>query len=243
MQWHVRNFKDQTKLVEAAAGFLTATYEEAVKDRGLFLLALSGGRTPRPFYESLANSERRLSWKRIHLFMVDERFVTYDHPDSNWGMIQHALLDHIRIPDENLHPVPILANAAQSSAAYAAELNRFFQLKFESIPVMDMIILGLGEDGHTASLFPGSPELAEKNHLVVDVSRKEVNHQRISITLPVIRSARRTLFLVTGSSKAETVYDVVVNKNSSLPATLVCQSRSEIHFFLDREAAERLPVL
>ena len=240
MQWNIKNFKDQYEVAEAAAGYLAAVYQEAVKDRGIFLLALSGGKTPGPLYESLTNSKWRLSWKRIHLFMVDERFVPYDHPDSNWGMIRRTLLNHIRIPDENLHPVPILANAAQSSAAYAEALQRFFQPKVSSKPVMDLIILGLGEDGHTASLFPGSSELAEKDRPVVDVSRRDVNHQRISITLPVIRSARHLLFLVTGSSKAEIVYDVVANKNSRLPAAMACQDRSETHFFLDRQAAERL---
>lgn len=215
--------------------------QESFRKRGLFVAALSGGNTPRDFYGDLALSADRGIWKRTHIFMVDERYVPFTDSDSNYGMLSGLLLDKVALPPANRHPAPVeektLGMAAEN---YGAAIRSFFRLRNEELPAFDLIILGLGEDGHTASLFPGHDALKERKHLVYPVKKAPKKHQRLTLTMPVINNARNIIFLVTGEEKATAVRKVVEEKNPSLPASMVRPVKGTLSFVLDREAASLL---
>ena len=138
--------------------------QEAFHDRGLFVAALSGGNTPRDFYGDLARLDERGIWRRTHIFMVDERYVPFTDADSNYGMLSRLLLDKVPIPAENRHPVPVQDKTIEMAADnYEAAIRSFFRLGKKERPEFDLIVLGVGEDGHTASLFPGHDALKGKS--------------------------------------------------------------------------------
>ncbi len=190
---------------------------EAVRREGRFVVALSGGRDPVPFFSRLAASGSDLPWAKIHVFQVDERCVPKSHPDSNLGMIEKALLQHVPIPPENVHSVPLDRGPDGAAEAYEAELRRFFG-HGESAPRFDLILLGLGEDGHTASLFPGDAALAERKRWAVAVARPEPEPARVTLTLPVVGAAHAVVFLVTGAEKAAALKAVLEGPPDGLPA-------------------------
>ena len=167
--------------------------------RGRFAVALSGGSTPKRMFEQLAKMV--MDWKHIHLFWVDERCVPPDHPDSNYGMTAEALLNHIEIPGENIHRIHGEQPPEPAALIYEKELRHFFG---EQLPVFDLILLGLGSDGHTASLFPGSPALQEKKRWAVEVKHDAPPPplvDRVTLTIPVLKEAREVIFLVSGNRK------------------------------------------
>jgi len=239
MQPVIEIYQNPDDLFHAARDHVIQACHTSVRERDRFTLALSGGKTPIPLYRSLADPDVISDWQQIHLFMVDERFVPYDHPDSNWGMIRRVLLDRIQIPDENCHPVRIYESARASAETYSLDLLRSFQDESTPIPSLDFMILGLGTDGHTASLFPGTPALHVTDTPAVDVYPAHARHPRISLTFPVIHHARQRLFIVLGKSKAVCVRDVIVRK-STVPATMACQGTGDTFFLLDTGAAAEL---
>ncbi len=212
-----------------------------IRRKGRFVVALSGGRTPVGFYRCLADSGGVLPWEKIHLFFADERFVSHDDSDSNYGMIRQNLLRHISLPHENVHPIKILGTPSISARTYEREIETFFHLKKGARPRFDFIMLGVGEDGHTASLFPNHPALAEDDHLVVAVRLDAREHDRISLTLPVINRAKAVFFLVTGKHKAAIVKKILEGPNTVLPASLVKPQDGDVLFLLDRGASSHLP--
>jgi 6-phosphogluconolactonase len=214
---------------------------EAIEKGGYIAVALSGGKTPINFYRKLANSKEILPWDETHIFLVDERFVPFDDNDSNYGMLKETLLKRIQIPQENIHPVPTERSTLEMSAKeYEEELRRFFKLPQGKFPEFDLILLGIGEDGHTASLFPGSPLLKDMIHLAVSVISDGTRHHRITLTLPVINNAKHVVFLVTGGKKAAILKDVIVKRNPSLPASMVNPIGGNLMFLIDREASSAL---
>ncbi len=215
--------------------------ERAIKQRGIFTVALSGGETPVEFYRRLSDSEDLLAWDKTHIFLTDERFVPFDHPDSNYGMIRANLLATVGIPRKNIHPIPIRRSVETSAKSYEENLKTFFQLKQGDLPEFDLIVLGIGKDGHTASIFPGNSSLLEKSHLVVPVSKDAFTHQRITLSLPVINRAREIIFLVLGKSKAPTVKKVLEDSEKHLPASLVQPTSGRLFFLLDKDASLLLP--
>ena len=215
--------------------------EEAIERKGLFIAALSGGKTPVHFYRTLANQRGTLPWDKTHLFLVDERFLSWDDPDSNYHLLRESLLDRIEIPQENLHPVPAGNPTPQLSAeAYEEDIRRFFKLRSGQYPLFDLVLLGIGEDGHTASLFPGSPALEEGYHLAVAVIRDETRHHRITLTLPVINHGQEVVFLVSGKNKAAILKRVIRQGDLSLPASRVSPNRGKLLFLSDLEAGSSL---
>ncbi len=214
--------------------------EDAIKQRGIFTMALSGGSTPVKLYRDLAGAD--LKWDRTHIFIVDERFVPFDHSDSNFRMIHETLLSNIDIPKSGIHPVLTEEiNPDESAISYEREMCSFFSLSSGSIPVFDLILLGVGDDGHTASLFPGSAALKENNRLALSVVPPVRSmHERITITFPVINSARNIIIQITGSNKAVVVKDILENENSHLPAASVKPGKGELIFLLDRQAGALL---
>lgn len=213
---------------------------EAFHNRGTACIALSGGNTPGPIYEALTIEGKEFFWDKIHLFLVDERFVPHDHPDSNFGMIKRTLIGKVPIPGENIHPVPICETAKESATAYENEIKKVFGIEKPNWPVFDLMIMGLGTDGHTASLFPGDPALEVSDQWVVSSAPTNVKHERISLTMPVLQKAKCKVFLGLGESKADRLREVLIEKKADLPATRSIEGAGENIFYMDLEAASGL---
>ncbi len=231
-------FDDQDQL----SGFLVRKWkeisEEAIGRKEVFVAALSGGTTPVSFYQTLAENKGVLPWNKTHLFLADERFVPFEDKDSNYRLLRRTLLDKVEIPQEDIHPIPTDKLTPEISArVYEGDLRIFFKLDSEQYPEFDLILLGIGEDGHTASLFPGSPVLKERDALASAVILDEIKHPRITLTLPVINHARQVVFLVSGKSKAPVLEKVVSQTDLSLPASMVNPDTGKLLFLSDLEAA------
>jgi 6-phosphogluconolactonase len=218
----------------------TAVSQAAVLRSGRFAAAVSGGRTPVSFYERLAASGRDLPWENTHVFQADERLVPADHPDSNLRLIEAKLLRHVPIPQGNIHGVPVAPEPQAAARAYEKDLRAFFGLEGGGLPRFDLILLGLGEDGHTASLFPGSESLRETGRLAVAVERPVPDHPRVSLTLPVLNAAHVVIVMVSGEAKASALKAVIEGPGETLPAALVRPREGRIVFLADKEAAELL---
>ena len=245
----VRVFADVAELTSAAADEVARRAEEAVQERGRFAWALSGGSTPRDLYRALASPpyRDRLPWSAIHVFWGDERHVPPDHPDSNFRMAREAMLDAVPLPAENVHRIRAEEpDAAVAAAAYEAELRAFFQLgqlaaadAGDKWPRFDLVLLGLGKDAHTASLFPGGEAVHERERLVVAPWVEAQNTFRITLTPPVLNHARLAVFLVSGEDKAEPLRAVLAGPRDPgrWPAQIVEGNRL---WMVDRAAARLL---
>jgi 6-phosphogluconolactonase len=197
-----------------------------------FHLFLSGGSTPKPIYRGLA--EAGLDWSNVHLWLGDERYVPWDHPDSNFRMAKEALIEPAGIPSEQTHPWPILASPELSGETYDREFRAVFERDGQSLHLQ---ILGMGDDGHTASLFPDSPALAERDAMCVPnvVSAQEKN--RLTLTFPALALSKEVVFLIKGGNKANVVKEVI--EDGLHPSAQVRGQESTV-FFLDQGAAARL---
>jgi 6-phosphogluconolactonase len=194
-----------------------------------------------PLYEKLAKTTGLL-WNMTHVFMVDERFVPYESYDNNHHMINRILLINIEIPASNIHPILTTEITPQTSAAkYEEDLVAFFKKTKSRTPGFDLVLLGVGDDGHTASLFPGTSAVDEAKHLAVEgVSPDNTNKERITITFPLINNSENIIFLATGTNKAGVMKDILENEKSPLPAAKVRPLNGRVLFLLDRDAATLL---
>ena len=229
---------DPEALARHGAEWLTGL---AQASSGPFAIGMSGGSTPKRLYEILAEPAfaGRFPWDRTHLFWGDERFVQPDHPDSNFRMARLALLDHVPVPPANIHPMPTSGRLQDASSAYQATLQAYYcreALDMER-PLFDVMLLGLGDNGHTASLFPGSAALEETVAWVAPVT-EGVPQPRLTLTYPAIACSRQVAFLVAGAGKAATVRRVM-DGDRSQPAARVTAA-GELTWFLDRAAAGSL---
>jgi 6-phosphogluconolactonase len=236
---------DVAGLMRLAADALVERAESAVRDRGRFAVALSGGTTPRRLYALLADPaapwRARFPWGATEVFFGDERHVPPDHPDSNYGMARAALLSRVPIPPERVHRV--LAEeteAADAARDYERELRRVLGTPAPEVPRLDVALQGMGPDGHTASLFPGSAALDERERLVVAPLVERLGVHRITVTFPLLDAARAVLFLVAGADKAERVAEVLEGAGDTLPAGRVRPRPGELVWLLDAGAASRL---
>ena len=214
----------------------------AIGAQGRFAVALSGGSTPKNLYSLLAENYADFAWARTFFFFGDERHVSPDHPDSNYRMVNEALLAKISIPAENVHRVRAEnPDAAAAALEYEGELRHFFELEPSELPRFDLILLGLGPDGHTASLFPDSEALKEQSRLVVANWVEKLNAKRITFTLPVLNRAAEAMFLASGAGKADIVCQVLRGNNTPpLPAQRVLPDDGKLVWMLDEAAAARL---
>ncbi len=229
---------DKSALIERSQDIILSRLQTAIKSRDQFTIALSGGSTPKPLYEAL--SSQSLPWSKIHIFWGDERYVPAIHQDSNQLMARQAWLDRIEIPAENIHPMNTTsADPVQDAQKHEAELQEFFSTKKGEIPVFDLILLGMGDDGHTASLFPHTEALTESNRLVT-VGNKD-GQPRITFTVPLINQARCVLFVVAGANKRPALKQVFAEQADEMnyPSRLI-QPQGELLWLLDQAAAAEL---
>jgi 6-phosphogluconolactonase len=232
---------DAAALARQGAEQFIARAGEAVARAGRFAAALSGGSTPAALYSLLAAGEfrDRVDWPRVHLFWGDERCVHPEHPDSNFRMTREHLLERIQLPPENIHRMQGETEPVAAATAYESELRKFFGA---GLPRFDLVLLGLGEDGHTASLFPGSTALKETEHWVAAVYVDKLRSHRLTLTLPVINAAAHVAFLVAGASKAAIVKEMLGSANaSSYPAAQVMPARGQLTWLIAADAAAGLP--
>ncbi|HEY1267387.1 MAG TPA: 6-phosphogluconolactonase [Candidatus Binatia bacterium] len=228
-------------LAHSAAAEWVRRAAEAIAGAGRFTVALSGGNTPRALYAALAGSEFRseIAWDHVHFFWGDERSVPADHPDSNYRMAYETLLSRVPVTQANIHRIETERGPEKAAAAYEAELRDFFALSPSVFPRFDLILLGIGEEGHTASLFPGSAALEERERLVIATYVEKLKTDRITFTLPLLNSAAEVAFLVSGKSKAGVVKEML-HDGADLPAARVAPTNGRLSWFLDKEAAALL---
>lgn len=237
MKRNIHVYPDKEKLITAAAERTINSIDQAVKENGLCNIALAGGNTPRGLYALLAMDtyKERIDWSCVHLFWGDERMTPPDNPDSNFGMVRQVLLEYVIIPEENIHRIRGEGPPEQAAVEYSSLIQDHFK---KAPPCFDLILLGLGEDGHTASLFPGTDAIEEYDKSVVAVFVPELDTWRVTLTLPVINAAREVLFLVSGSSKSKIMQRImsIENPTKDIPATLVNPKEGAIDWMLDSEA-------
>jgi 6-phosphogluconolactonase len=240
----IRTLTTPQELFAAAAEEVFRAAEESVKERGRFTIALSGGSTPKSLYNLLATNARiALPWDRMFFFWGDERHVAPDNPESNYRMANEAMLSKVPVPAGNIFRIPTEnPDAAAAAEAYEQALLQFFNLKPGQVPRFDLILLGLGPDGHTASLFPGTAGLNEKSKLVIANWVEKLKTYRISFTLPVLNAAECVAFLVSGTDKATVLKTVLEGDGPAeqYPAKLVHPTNGKLIWFVDRAAASAL---
>ncbi|MGO9402054.1 MAG: 6-phosphogluconolactonase [Terriglobales bacterium] len=229
-------------LFHAAAEEFVRAGRAAIGAQGRFTVALSGGSTPKALYSLLASNYADFAWNRAFLFFGDERHVPPTDPESNYRMVEESLLTKITIPPENVFRVPAEnPDAAAAASGYEAQLRRFFQLHPGEFPRFDLILLGMGPDGHTASLFPDSAALDEQSRLVVSNWVAKFNTHRITLTFPVLNRAAEVMFLASGPDKAEMLHQVLEAKTTPpLPSQRVEPSDGKLLWMLDEPAAAKL---
>lgn len=225
----------------AAAELFVQKVSQAVKQRGQCHVVLAGGETPRHTYEIVGASPycARLPWKDIHMYWGDERCVPAAHHLSNQKMARQSLLNHVPIPPENIHPITYEDSPQQAAEKYELLLR---QLLGQTHPQFDLILLGLGNDGHTASLFPYTDVLQEKESWVSPVYLQEQDMYRITLTPPILNQGRDILFLISGANKQQVVREVVEGPKDTtrLPAQLIQPPNGNVYWLLDQEAAALL---
>lgn len=232
-------FEDSVALARHVAGWMT---EAALAAAGDFRICLSGGSTPRRLYETLASAEfvGKFPWQSVSWYWGDERFVPYDHPESNYRMAREAMLARAPVPAANIHPMPVAGAPDDAARHYEHRLQEEYGATAldPARPLFDIMLLGLGPDGHTASLIPGEPVLDERKRWVAAVShgRPEI---RITLTYPPIESSRQIAFLVTGEEKASILSEIHAG-GSTVPAARL-RPAGELVWFVDRAAAAKLP--
>lgn len=242
---NIQIFSGLEDMSRAAAVRFTELARERAQQGKVFTSALSGGSTPRTFLETLANPEfsQRIQWESVHLFQVDERCVPPDHLQSNYRMIHGTLLRPVPSAADNFHRMKAeLADRDSASAEYEAEIRSVFAPPEGRLPRFDLIFLGLGSDGHTASLFPGSAALDESARWVCPNFVEKLQMHRITLTYPVLNAASEVVFLVSGAGKAEILQQVLDGSRDPklFPAQGIQSAEGRVDWYLDRAAAQLL---
>lgn len=231
-------FPNLEALSQAAAGMVVERCTLAIKAHSRFSIVLSGGSTPQRTYELLGSPPYRdqIAWEKVHVFWGDERCVPLDDPRSNAKMANEVLLDKVPVPLHQIHPIVCSGDPSKTAKDYEDLLKAFFQ---DQPPRFDLILLGLGPDGHTASLFPGTPVLKEDERWVADVYVPGQDFHRITLTVPIVNSAAAAAFLVAGSDKAHALYEVRKGATNPerFPAQLISPVDGELFWLVDNEAA------
>ena len=241
MENAVRVFENLAEVARAAAEQFVELANNGAAEDNRFAVALAGGNTPRRLYELLGGDQFRnhVDWSGIHLFFGDERCVARNHPDSNYRMAHQALISRVEIPALNIHPMTGDGEPTTNAALYETELREFFP---GASPAFDLVLLGLGEDGHTASLFPGTSALRVTDKWVVANWVEKLESYRITLTPAAINGAAQVIFLVSGANKAAAVKAVLEGplQPENLPAQLIKPEAGILTWLLDSQAASML---
>jgi len=230
------------ELVKSLSEHFCEIYDKAVAERGRFTVALSGGTTPKSLYEMLATDayRNRFDWNKVFFFWGDERCVPHTHPDSNYGMVKKALLDKIEIPAKNVVMTDGQENDPEGSAKrYEEKIYGTFG-HYGDVPRFDICLLGLGPDGHTASLFPDSAALKQREHIFVANYVAKFQAWRLTATYTLINKSHNVIFLVAGDSKASIVKDIFQSETKKYPAQLVQPESGKLEWYTDRAAVAGL---
>ena len=224
--------------IEKAGDIFLESYEQSIRKQGYFSVVLSGGHTPKPLYEHLSRVDK-IQWDKVHIFWGDERLVPPDHPDSNYGMAYASLLSKISIPDENIFRIKGELSPEDAANDYQKTLNKYFDAHEKKF---DLLLLGMGPEGHTASLFPGTDALLESTRWVVPNFVPKLNAWRITLTFPAILSARKIIVLITGSEKAEILKTVLEGDkaNDQIPIKRILSTKNEVLWIADQQAGKLL---
>lgn len=236
-------FSDAKQLQIALADRFVQLAQAAVETTGRFTVALSGGSTPKALYELLASDsyKNKISWATVHVFWGDERCVPHTSTDSNYKMAYDALLSKVDIPASNIHPTVGQAdNPERSALLYESSIGNMFEVSAPKVPSFDLILLGLGPEGHTASLFPDSPALHSGEPLVEAVYVEKFNSHRITFTPDLINQASNVIFMVSGASKQDILPLVLKDGPPELPAQYVRPINGRLDWFVDKAAAANL---
>jgi len=237
-------FPDLNSLVASAAEQVVTLAGAAIAARGRFAIGLSGGSTPRPLYELLASPAfaSRIDWPNVHVFWGDERCVPPDHPDSNYRMARETLLDHVPLPPDNIHRLAGELDPATAAADYEAHLRAFFAGDGEAGPRFDLLLLGMGDDAHTASLFPGTAALGETERWVAANYVEKLDAWRLTLTPPALNAAAEIMVLVSGASKADAFHAVLSGPTDpdKYPAQVLNPNNGRLRWLVDSEAADRV---
>lgn len=235
-------FENEDLLSQAAANFIVSLSAKSMETNNKFTLALSGGSTPSKLFALLATPayNKTINWKQTFIFWGDERCVPADDDRNNSYMARQLLLDNVAIPAENIFAVPVKMTPVKAAHHYEQTLKIFFKNQH---PSFDLILLGMGDNGHTASLFPNTPILQETRALIKEVYIKDLDMNRISFTVPLINNAKNILFLVTGKKKAGMLHTVLQSKRNTekYPAQLIKPDKgNKLYWFVDKAAAAKL---
>jgi 6-phosphogluconolactonase len=231
----------------AAAQLFSDAALKAATDRGIARIAISGGTTPKSMFQLLADPAepffKQVPWNRIELYWVDERCVPPDHPESNYRMTKEALLSKVPLAAEQVHRMEGELDPEVAAARYESVIRNTFKLEGAQTPAFDLILLGMGDDGHTASLFPHTEALNEMSHIVVPNHVPQKDSWRITLTWPVINQGREVAFLIEGAGKAQVLHDVFLGpyQPDTYPSQIIRPASGRLTLLLDAAAAAKLP--
>ena len=237
-------FKNADQLSHALAEWITGLIEETLSRQDMFSLVLSGGNTPKKLNALLASPpyKDRIDWKKIHVFFADERAVPPDDERNNARMTFETLLNKVEIPPEQIHPMDTELSPEASAMEYEEELFEYFGTDVLPAKTFDLVLLGMGDDGHTLSLFPGLPVIHEENSWVSSFYLKEQDMYRITLTKNIVNHAKHIVFMISGKEKARAVHEVLEGeRNPDLyPSQIIIPTQGELHFFMDEAASSML---
>jgi 6-phosphogluconolactonase len=231
-----------SQFARKGADIFTTTAKDCVAKNGRFVVAISGGSTPRSIHRLFVDEPycSEIPWGKTHIFWVDDRCVPENNQASNYGGAKKDFLDRVSIPTEQIHHMPGEAPPEDGALRYQEELTKFFQPEGEGFPVFDLIFLGIGEDGHTASLFPGQRALEERERFVVAVKGGDPNVSRLTMTYPVLNRGTLIVFIVSGKKKASILKAVLEEDQARFPAQKIQPLNGTLVWLLDQEAASLL---
>jgi 6-phosphogluconolactonase len=235
-------------VAKAAAQLFTGSAIEAVKARGLARIAISGGTTPKAMFELLADPSqpfvKQVPWDKLDLYWVDERCVPPDNAESNYRMTNEALLSRVPLPAERVHRMEGELEPEVAAARYESTIRNTFKLEGAETPTFDLVLLGMGDDGHTASLFPHTEALNDLTHIAIANHVPQKDTWRITLTWPVINQGRKVAFLIEGGGKAQILHDVFLGpyQPETFPSQIIRPASGQLALLLDAAAASKLPV-
>ncbi|NJB87809.1 6-phosphogluconolactonase [Lewinella marina] len=238
---HLHVYDDGPAVARAFADHLVEKLRQ--QPEGPLFWALSGGSTPKLLFKLLAEEYgEKIDWSRLHFFWGDDRMVPYNDPESNYGEVKSLLFDHVAVVEDQIHPVPTDLPAEEAAEAYAATITELLPQNSDGLPIFDINMLGMGGDGHTASIFPDSMELLTDDRVCAVAKHPESGQLRVTLTGPVINASDEVVFLVTGGSKTERVAQILNDtpEGEQFPAAHIRPTSGNLHWFMDRDAAKEV---